>query len=237
MAINNAWRIRADWTHLVHAGDFPDERKPAARPGQAILSHEVYVPSNNAYGGIVFAGGTMAFSTAYWALDALRPDIIAFCGCDMIYGQRDGKSHFYGRGSADPLRPDPTLQNLEAKSNRLLLLAARDGCLCVNLSELPTSRLTFPRIDASRLRGDLGALHAEGLQSIKGRTDVEAMKSVLTREAAIGLIAPGGDYWNHVDLLDPASLSAIDTLWLSSLRQELAFAPVPAADVMSPAPL
>lgn len=220
VAINNAWRIRSDWTHLVHAGDFPDERKPIAGPGQSILSHEAYVPANNAHGGVVHAGGTMAFSTAYWVLDVLRPDIMAFYGCDMIYDQQDGRSHFYGHGIADPLRPDPTLQSLEAKSNRLMLLAAREGCLCVNLSELPKSRLTFPLLPARKLQEDLTDFRDEALRSINRRIDREAMKRALVQETALGLVAPGGDYWNHLDLLNPAALSAIDSLWFSSILCE-----------------
>jgi hypothetical protein len=218
VAINNAWRIRSDWTHLVHAGDFPDDRKPVAAPGQSILSHQAYVPSNNQYGGVVYAGGTMAFSTAYWVLDVLSPDMIAFCGCDMIYDQKDGRSHFYGKGRADPLRSDPTLQHLEAKSNRLMLLAARDGCVCVNLSELSDSRLTFPRIDVTRLGEDPRNIHSTELRSIRDRINREAMQSALRRENVIGLVAPDGDYWNHADSIDPAALSAIDRLWLSSVR-------------------
>lgn len=218
VAINNAWRIRSDWTHLVHPGDFPDVGKPTAGPGQSILSYEDYVPANNSFGGVVYTGGTMAFSTAYWALDQLRPDVMAFCGCDMIYDQKNGRSHFYGQGRADPLRPDPTLQSLEAKSNRLMLLAADEGCLCVNLSELPRSRLTFPRLHIQRLGDDLGAAHSEFLKSIDGRIDRAAMKRALTWETNIGMIAPGGDYWNHLELLDPSAISAIDGFWLSSFH-------------------
>ena len=229
VAINNAWRIRSDWTYLVHAGDFPDERKPVAGPGQSVISYEAYVPANNSFGGIVHAGGTMAFTAAYWALECLRPDIMAFCGCDMIYDQKDGRSHFYGTGRADPLRPDPTLQSLEAKSNRLMLLAAAERCLCVNLSQLSRSRLTFPRLDAHRLSGECELVHAEGLQSISGRIGSTGMKRALTLETAMGMIAPSGDYWNHLDMLDPTAISVIDELWLSSVQSE----PSPHADTVA----
>lgn len=217
VAINNAWRIRPDWTHLVHAGDFPDERKPVAEPGQSIRSYEAYVPSNNAFGGIVHAGGTMAFSTAYWVLDTLRPDIMAFIGCDMIYNQAGGITHFYGQGGADPLRPDPTLQYLEAKSNRLMLLASDEGCLCVNLSEMAQSRLTFPRVNWRQVEKDAALIHRSGLRSIRGRTRKQFMKRALECETAIGLVSPEGDYWNNMDALDPPALSAIDALWMSSI--------------------
>ena len=29
VAINNAWRLRPDWTHLIHPEDFPADRRPA----------------------------------------------------------------------------------------------------------------------------------------------------------------------------------------------------------------
>jgi len=128
VAINNAWRIRSDWTHLVHPEDFPEDRRPRPAPGQQLVTYQDYVPANNRFGGIVYAGGTMVFSAGYWALDALRPDILAFCGCDMVYDRHAGPSHFYGVGQADPLRADPTLQSLEAKANRLAILAAGEGC-------------------------------------------------------------------------------------------------------------
>ena len=57
---------------------------------------------------------------------------MAFFGCDMVYAAT-GKTHFYGTGTADPLRPDVTLQSLEGKAARLQLLAAEQGCACVNL--------------------------------------------------------------------------------------------------------
>ncbi len=55
-----------------------------------------------------------------------------------------GPTHFYGQGTPDPLRRDITLRSLEAKSARLMVLAARQGCAMVNLSTGP-SRLVFPR--------------------------------------------------------------------------------------------
>lgn len=225
VAINNAWRVREDWTHLVHAGDFPEARKPPANAHRTIVSHEAYVPSNNRFGGIVYAGGSMLFSASYWILDAFEPDIIAYCGCDMIYSHAGPLQHFYGEGRWDPLRPDPTLQSLEAKANRLLLLAARKGCLCVNLSLLPTSRLTFPRWPAEWLAENCAdrreADHARMLE----RCDADAMQEALNREANLDCIVHSGDYWNHMNRLDGERLFEIDQLWLD------AFAPVPKDDV------
>lgn len=215
VAINNAWRIRDDWTHLVYPGDFPDERRPTPGPNQVCLSYETYVPANNAFGGVVYAGGTMAFSTAYWALHALQPDVMAFCGCDMIYDQKNGQSHFYGAGTADPLRQDPTLQSLEAKSNRLMILAAEQNCLCVNTSTLEKSRLTFPRMSANDLALAQAQTHSDTLSDMRRNSDNLAISTAKSLEADHKQFVPSGDYWNHKTHLNPAQLQNIDRQWLA----------------------
>ena len=104
VAINNAWQVRPDWDVLIHPDDFPAERRPAnPAPGQQIVTSADYVPLQNTLGGFVYAGGTMAFTAAYWALGALRPDVIGFVGCDMVY-PTTGPTHFYGTGTPDPLQ-------------------------------------------------------------------------------------------------------------------------------------
>ena len=121
LAINNAWRIRSDWDVAIHPHDFPVERQAVAGPGQRVVTETEFVPAQNAYGGFVYAGATMAFTAAYWALHALRPSVIAVYGCDMQYPAQ-GPTHFYGTGTPDPLREDITLRSLEAKSARLRVL-------------------------------------------------------------------------------------------------------------------
>jgi len=217
VAINNAWRVRPDWTHLVHPEDFPPERRPSAKPDQHLVTYEDYVPANNRFGGVVYAGGTMVFSAAYWALDALKPEIMAFCGCDMVYDRQGGPSHFYGFGTADPLRADPTLQSLEAKANRLAIIAAGEDCLCVNLSDLPRSRLTFPRMAAASLAGDLAAFHRAGLADIRARIAEPARAEVAALEARRNIVVPAGNYWTLSNGLDTGALSSIDRLWLAAL--------------------
>jgi hypothetical protein len=217
VAINNAWRVRPDWTHLVHPEDFPPERRPPPTFGQRLVTYEDYVPANNRFGGVVYAGGTMVFSAAYWVLDALKPDIMAFCGCDMVYDRQGGPSHFYGFGTADPLRVDPTLQSLEAKANRLAIIAAGEDCLCVNLSDLPRSRLTFPRMAAASLAGDLAAFHRAGLADIRARIAEPTRAQVTALEARRNIVVPAGNYWTLSNGLDAGALSSIDRLWLAAL--------------------
>lgn len=204
VAINNAWRVRPDWDDLIHPWDFPRDRMPPRiRPRQRIITEAEFVPAQNAYGGFVYAGATMAFTAAYWALHRHRPRVIAFLGCDMHYP--GGQTHFYGKGTADPLRPDITLQSLESKSARLEVHAARQGCALINLSKGPT-RLTFPR-----LRRDAIA------SATPRRFDPVAARHAERREARLGYIVPSGRYWREIDRFDPQELAVVDDLWQAAL--------------------
>lgn len=218
VAINNAWRVRPDWNWLIHPSDFPPERRPAAPgAGQRVCGYEAYVPAVNVHGGFLYAGGTMAFTAGYWALHALKPRAIGFLGCDMVYAPV-GDSHFYGRGRPDPLRADPTLQSLEAKAARFLLHAAEAGCAVVNLSELPVSRLVFPRMG----RAELAGLTADALRACVAAALTPGARAGLAaaraEEARLGYAAPDGRYWKTLDRVDPAELRRIDALWLGAVR-------------------
>ena len=202
VAINNAWAVRPDWDLHIHPEDFPPEARPSPGPDQRIVTYQDYVPAMNAHGGVVWCGGTMAFTAGYWALQALRPRVIAFLGCDMVYAA-SGNTHFYGTGTADPLRADVTLQSLEAKAARLFLTGALRGTLCVNLSA-GESRLVFPRARPEAL----GACR-EGVV----RPDLTAVAAALRAERQLGYAAPDGKYWKIADRLDGAALAHVDTLW------------------------
>lgn len=202
-AINNAWRVRPDWDYAIYPEDFPAQNRPDAKDGQQHVTAAQYVSVQNQFGGFVYAGGTMAFTAGYWALGALRPDVMAFIGCNMVYPAR-GNTHFYGTGAADPLRQDPTLQSLEAKSARLEILAAKQGCACVNLSR-DESRLVFGRAEV------------EGLQECLPLVpDERAVSAVEAAEASLGYMVPSGRYWDEAEELDAASLSDLDDQWLSA---------------------
>nr|WP_239025567.1 hypothetical protein [Roseibacterium persicicum] len=204
VAINNAWRLRPDWDVSIHPEDFPVEhRPPVLAPGQRRVEAAEYVPIQNAHGGFVYAGGTMAFTAGYWALGALRPRVIAYFGCDMVYAAT-GRTHFYGTGTADPLRPDVTLQSLEAKAARLQLIAARQGCAVVNLSAGP-SRLVFPRAGLE-----------EVTTALPITPDTATMQAAEAREAALGYMVPSGRYWDEADRFDAAALRDLDALWLAA---------------------
>lgn len=208
-AINNAWAIRPDWDTLCCPWDFPETRRPKPAASQRLVLQEEFVPSQNLYGGFVYAGGTMAFTTAYWMLAALKPDVIAVLGCDMHY-PATGPTHFYGTGAPDPLRADISLRSLEAKSARLQILAAMQGCAMVNLSTLP-SRLIFPRSTLATLG------HQRPL-----RFDHQATAAALATEAALGYHVPSGRYWEEAHRFDPLAIDQLDQMWLDAAQVTVA---------------
>ena len=204
LAINNAHRVRPDWDELIHPFDFPGSRLPdRVGPDQQVVTEDDFVAAQNTLGGFVYAGGTMAFTAGYWALHAHAPRVIAYFGCDMHYPAA-GRTHFYGRGRADPLRPDITLQSLEAKSARLMVLAAMRGTSVVNLSR-GHSRLIFPRAAP----GDLPFVGPPKFDPVfAGRA--------LELEERLGYVVPSGRYWEEIGRFDPAWLRRIDALWLQA---------------------
>jgi hypothetical protein len=213
VAINNAWRVQEDWDYLIHPEDFPPERGPESYDParQAIITADAYVPVQNRFGGFVYAGGTMAFTAGYWALGELKPDVMAFLGCDMNYA--GASTHFYGKGEPDPLRQDVTLQSLEAKSARLMAFAALHDCACVNLSEQESSHLVFPRLSAQQLGGWGRDCFTPFLKDQIASFDFRALQSAQRREAELGYLVESGRYWEQAEKFDAAELREIDALW------------------------
>ncbi|WP_299284559.1 hypothetical protein [uncultured Tateyamaria sp.] len=203
VVINNAWRVRADWDYHISPDDFPDARKPPhLAPGQSSIGAADYVPANNHYGGVVYAGGTMAFSAGYWALAALNPTALVFYGCDMVY-PTSGRAHFYGTGTADPLRDDVTLRNLEAKSARLMAHAAQQGCACLRAPR-GASRLLFPTITLSEATAGIMATP---------QFDADAFHRAKQREAELGYFVESGRYWTHAASICPEKVDSLDHMW------------------------
>ncbi|WP_309668340.1 hypothetical protein [Tabrizicola sp.] len=208
VAINNAHTLRPDWDYMIHPYDFPADRVPVPVGGQQIVTEAMFVPAQNVFGGFVYAGATMAFTAGYWALHQLQPSRIAVFGCDMLY-PASGPTHFYGTGTPDPLRADITLRSLEAKSARLMVLAAMQGCAMVNLSNGP-SRLLYPRASLAMAgRAEPAAFCAD--------LAAEALRA----EAALGYMVPSGRYWEEAERFDPAEIDRIDALWLAAATQAL----------------
>ncbi|MEM9105420.1 MAG: hypothetical protein AAGC96_07165 [Pseudomonadota bacterium] len=208
VSINNAWRIRDDWDYHIYPDDFPEENRPVRlSAAQQSIDSSDFVPANNEFGGIVYAGGTMAYTAGYWALSALRPRVLAYLGCDMVY--RGQATHFYGQGEADPLREDVTLASLEAKSARLMTIAARQNCACINLSENPESRLLFPRVRHDALGANIPIPKHDG-----GAAD-----TALSLEKQAGYLVEDGLYWEADTYFDPEIVAQIDRQWLSAIEK------------------
>jgi hypothetical protein len=215
VAINNAWQVRPDWDYLLHPEDFPAAHMPpSVTQQQTVITAEDYVPVQNDFGGFVYAGGTMAFTSAYWVLGQLRPKVIAFIGCDMVYPSSGKPTHFYGTGKADPLRSDVSLQSLEAKSARLQYLAGLQHCQCVNLSLAAESRLLFPRSSLAQLQPS-----AFGFAGSKQQDDFDESYAAQAqqRELDLGYQFASGRYWEHLHLISATECADLDQLWLRSL--------------------
>ena len=210
VAINNAWQVRDDWNDLIYPNDLLTERLPTnLKQEQKFVDEKSFVPAQNKYGGFIYAGGTMAFTAAYWILDYHKPKQIAFMGCDMHYPKK-GPTHFYGTGEPDPLRDDISLTSLEACAARFYILALRQGCESVNLSKLK-SRLIFPR--ASETRSKIPSQYL--------KIDLGAVKAALELEQELGYFVLSGRYWKVASIIERKQMLALDKLWLSAVPQAL----------------
>ncbi len=211
IAINNAWKIRKDWTNCIYPDDFPVSKRPRTSETQTLHSSEEFVKAQNHFGGFVYAGGTMAFTAGYWALYKFKPQIICYTGCDMVY--KGDKTHFYGKGNADPLREDKTLNNLLAKSARLEAIAFLNNCKILNLSNISESKLTFFKVNISDL-DNASKIHSNTVKK-------EKINLALQKEKKTGYFVPDGMYWKKMDKFDHKEIKIIDDLWLSSIQQKI----------------
>ena len=205
VAINNAWKIRDDWSYSIFPTDFPEVRRPNHSIGKRLISADDYVVEQNKFGGFVYAGGTMAFTAAYWALAHFNPESLTFLGCDMIYDTEN--THFYGKGTPDPLREDATLRNLEAKSARLEAFAFLLDCRLLNISKKEKSRLIFDRtsIDELNLLTPVD----------KKKFNLKNIFKTINLEKKLNYFVADGKYWKHFDRFDINQIDHIDNLWLS----------------------
>jgi hypothetical protein len=216
VAINNAWQVRPDFNFSVYPDDFPSERHPPKSQPIEHISYDQYMPILDRAGGVLFAGATMAFATGYWAIGALRPAIIGYYACDMVY--RQGQTHFYGKGTPDPLREDISLQSLEAKSCRLFAWGLKHGALLTNLSTDPDSRLVFPRATLDVLTLGKTGIIAEYLCLTKQKATREVLslaRQALHLESKAPFNALRHDYWMIGDgAANVEFIRYIDAAWL-----------------------
>ncbi len=207
VVINNAWKIRSDWTHNIFPTDFPQEKRATATQTQRLISAEDYVPVQNSYGGFVYAGGTMAITSAYWALGALKPKNLYFFGCDMVYN--GSKTHFYGQGTPDPLREDISLRSLEAKTARFECFASLVDCNVFNLSEEKESRLVYRRKRLSNINSSYNDLPRA--------INKKSFDNAIRIESELNYFISDGKYWKHNNKFDVQQVDRLDKIWLKCL--------------------
>jgi hypothetical protein len=166
VGVNNVWKGTEKWNHLIYAGDYYDKDKIKYTSEQKLHSRNLNMGFEKSYkwgsGDMqwdkarVYCGLPIYFTTMYWALYYLKPQMIGCIGFDMDYTpQPDGSTSFYGlgydmstRGVPDPLYQfrkfykdlkDPMgtlLKRLEDKSSEV-------GCKIVNLSDNPKTQLKW----------------------------------------------------------------------------------------------
>ena len=212
IAVNNAWRIRPDFLYSVYPSDFPVKRR--APSSIRHISNPEYMRSIDDAGGITLCGATMAIATGYWAIDFLRPTVLGFAACNMVY--QSGRTHFYGNGSADPLREDVTLRSLEAKVCRLFLFALSRGTLCVNTMPVEGSRLILPTLLLDELptsRLNLWRLHRKVMRSpsCKELLNFYVEQRAYEQRAPFSVLAH--EYWIGKTDEDIAFIDAVDAKW------------------------
>ena len=206
VAINNAWKISPLWTNSIFPEDFPIENRPVPNSKQNVHSASEYVHAQNKFGGFVYAGGTMAFTAAYWSLHTFAPSTIAYLGCDMIYS--GSKTHFYGQGTPDPLRNDKTLKNLRAKSARFEAMAAQLKCTVLNLSTLPKSNLVHRRATLDEL--NFGSFSPKKINQAE-------LNHGLELEKKLNYFVPNGKYWKKIHSFKEEEILKLDKIWLKTL--------------------
>ncbi|MCP4712485.1 MAG: hypothetical protein GY869_28000 [Planctomycetes bacterium] len=135
--------------------DYPLDRRPTQlMPGQEMITTLDWV--NNCFNNGVHSGfwrnhsgygKTMFFTSFWWIMENLKPEVFGCVGCDMHYPE-DGDNTIYGRGSPDPLK-----YNRQALLHWLGFIdgfAVRDNVTMINFSPygsptlLPFSHGVFP---------------------------------------------------------------------------------------------
>lgn len=220
IAVNNAWRIDRNFDYLIYPDDFPADRMPPKEFKGQLISNSEYMPTIDTAGGIILCGATMAFAAGYWAIGEIKPRVLGYFASDMVYNAVAGNTHFYGKGTADPLRKDISLGSLEAKSARLFCVALLKGTLIVNHSLEAESRLVFPRLAIQNV-GELFSFSGTDL-GYCWHSLLRSARELLEQEAGAPFNALRHDYWMLENDEEVANfIRALDTKWLQ-LAPEIA---------------
>lgn len=148
IALNNAHKACSRIDFSLYPEDFPTaNRHPdCIRIGR---THSHYIDFINRHGGLSLCGATIAFNAGYWILETHPFAQVGFYGCDMVYGEDSDQQHFYGKGVADPLRRNISLNNLQAKSSRLFYIGLTKNIYFFNCSPSKKTSLSFPKKSAT----------------------------------------------------------------------------------------
>jgi hypothetical protein len=118
VAVNNACHAYENFDYWVYPRDFCGER-PKLNDHQKEIKEEHYLPALENHGGLraCVGAGSITIGALYWALDALKPGVIAVLGSDMNYDPGpNGETAFYGVGydikgkTRSKGKPDPFFQ-------------------------------------------------------------------------------------------------------------------------------
>jgi hypothetical protein len=213
VAMNNAWYAVPRWDYALYSDDFPEASKPpAALRARYGRSSPQYWPAMNACGGLLYCGASMGLAAGYWLLQTLPFSQISYYAADLIYDAR--KSHFYGQGTADPLRRDISLQDHTAKYLRLFYFGLRQGCLFLNASAAEETRLSFPRVrSGASLRQNLMAELMPALTSAREAMD-EVAEAALALERSAAFDWRALDYWRFIkDAQAWQHVAEVDARW------------------------
>jgi len=218
VALNNAHRALSRIDYSFYADDFPADLKHSqtSRIGR---SSPQYIPAMQNYGGLIYCGATIAFASMYWAIHVFPYSQISVFACDMVYPE--GKSHFYGRGSPDPLRKNISLQDLKAKTLRLFYFGLRNNALILNASSEPSTQLLFPRVKTG------ASLSTTCFQNLISDIEVLLPKLEELARPALELESSGKIDWRRIDYHKVynkdteawAHIKQIDTLWMTLLDE------------------
>ena len=165
VGVNNVWKGTDRWTNLIYAGDYYDAHKiVVTNPDKQKLHSRGSFQKSYIWGSNnmpweqarIYCGLPIYFTTMYWTMYYLKPDVIGCIGFDMDYTPGpDGSTSFYGvgydmktRGEPDPLYQfkhrykdleDPMGTLLERLDNKTIEV----GCEIVNLSDNPKTQLKW----------------------------------------------------------------------------------------------
>jgi hypothetical protein len=205
-ALNNSIFLDFEFDYFFHPYDFKPSRgftgtrfRTEIIPAKACNDQEI-----STFGPKAFRGATTMIAVSYWLIKVLRPKQITYIGCDMNYTpDKKGKTHFYGVGNPDPLRPHISLGNLGAKLKRLWYFADQNNVqLCRHPSQ-SFSRLPF-------LQSDRGYSAHFDLQSVD--------QAILAEKSALPDVI--GDDFARIErsVKLTAALNKIDQHWDSSIN-------------------